>query len=72
MNLQFYLRFFTQFGESLWISGNTPELGMGDARNAVSMEYLNDEFWHLSLHIPRKTWPGSGILYKYYLKKWHN
>ncbi len=68
MNLQFYLRFYTQFGESLWISGNTEELGMGDPKKAVAMEYLNDEFWHASLVIPKKSLPKDGIGYKYYLK----
>jgi 4-alpha-glucanotransferase len=68
MNLQFYLRFHTRFGESLWISGNTEELGMNDPKKAVAMEYLNDEFWHSAIEIHRKNWPKSGVNYKYYLK----
>lgn len=68
MNLQFYLRFFTQYGESLWISGNTEELGMGDPKKAIPMEYLNDEFWHASIVIHKKNFPKEGVTYKYYLK----
>jgi 4-alpha-glucanotransferase len=68
MNLQFYLRFFTQYGESLWISGNTEELGMGDPQKAIPMEYLNDEFWHASIVIHKKNFPKEGVTYKYYLK----
>src|SRR5688572_1566718 len=68
MNLQFYLRFHTEFGQSLWISGNTEELGMNDPEKAVAMAYLNDEFWHIAITIPKKSWPGNGISYRYFLK----
>jgi len=68
MNLQFYLRFQTRFGESLWISGSTEELGMNDPGRAVAMEYLNDEFWHCTIGIHKKDWPKNGVNYKYYLK----
>ncbi len=68
MNLQFYLRFHTNFGQSLWISGNTEELGMEDPEKAIPMTYMNDEFWHVAMHIPKKNWPRKGIHYKYYLK----
>ena len=68
MNLQFYLRFHTRFGESLWICGNTEELGMNDPKKAIAMEYLNDEFWHSAIEIHKKNWPRNGVNYKYYLK----
>ena len=68
MNLQFYLRFYTQFGESLWVSGNTEELGMGDPKKAIAMEYLNDEFWHAAVTIHKKNLVKDGVIYKYYLK----
>ena len=32
------------------------------------MEYLNDEFWHVAITIPKKGWPKDGVKYKYYLK----
>ncbi|WP_276503316.1 4-alpha-glucanotransferase [Terrimonas pollutisoli] len=68
MHLQFYLRFHTEFGQSLWISGNTEELGMDVPANAIPMVYLDDEFWQASIPIPQKKWPKKGIVYKYYLK----
>ena len=68
MNLQFYLRFHTEFGQSLWISGNSEELGMDDPAKAVAMTYLNDEFWHVTINIPKKNWHKNGVIYKYYLK----
>src|SRR5262245_10040868 len=68
MNIQFYLRFHTEFGQSLWISGNSEELGTEDAGKAIAMTYLNDEFWHITIPISKKNWPKKGIRYKYYLK----
>ena len=67
MKLQFYLRFHTQVGQSLWISGNTEELGNQEPARAVPMEFLNEEFWQFSLELKKKGL-GKGIIYKYYLK----
>ena len=67
MRLQFYLRFQTRYGQSLWISGNIQELGNGDPDKALEMEYLNDEFWSANTEIKRKNLPPV-IHYKYFLK----
>ncbi len=67
MKLQFYLRFHTQFGQSLWISGNIDELGNDDQSRAMPMEYLNDELWEARLDIKRKDL-HKNIRYRYLLK----
>jgi 4-alpha-glucanotransferase len=67
MNLQFYLRYHTEFGQSLWISGNLEELGNGDPERALPMEYLDSEYWTCSLEIKRKSL-GKGFRYFYFLK----
>jgi 4-alpha-glucanotransferase len=67
MKLQFYLRFHTQFSQSLWICGNTEELGNNDPARAIPMEYLNNECWHSSIDIKRKELQNE-IRYKYILK----
>jgi 4-alpha-glucanotransferase len=67
MKLQFYLRFHTKVGESLWISGNAAELGTNEPDLAVAMEFLNDEYWQATVEIKRKDLPET-ITYKYYLK----
>lgn len=67
MNLQFYLRFYTRYGQSLWITGNTDELGNNDPARAMPMVYLNEEFWFCSLAIKRK-YLQKNISYKYILK----
>lgn len=67
MKLQFYLRFHTRVGQSLWISGNTEELGNDDPAKALPMEFLNDEFWEAQVEIKRKDL-HKDIRYKYFLK----
>src|SRR5690349_9065843 len=67
MKLQFYLRFHTEFGQGLWITGDSEELGNNDPAKALPMEYLNEEFWQCSLEIKRKELQKN-ISYKYFLK----
>jgi 4-alpha-glucanotransferase len=67
MKLQFYLRFHTRFGQSLWISGNIEELGNNDPAKALPLDYLNEEFWSITVDIKRKELQKN-ICYKYILK----
>ncbi len=67
MKLHFYLRFHTEFGQSLWICGNIPELGNDDFAQAKPMEYLNEELWESQVTIRRKDLQRN-IRYKYLLK----
>lgn len=67
MKLQFYLHFSTKYGQQLWITGNTEELGNNDPAKALLMEYLNEEFWHTTIEIKRKDFPKN-ISYNYILK----
>src|SRR6476660_8732671 len=68
MKLQFYLRFYTEFGQSLWVRGNIDELGNDDPAKALPMEYLDNEFWTTSIELNRKGLPKTGICYRYFLK----
>ena len=66
MKVHFYLRFHTEFGQSLLISGNTEELGDDDMSKALLMTYLNDQFWEASIELkPKKV---NRLQYKYLLK----
>ncbi len=51
MKVDFYLRFHTQFGQSLAITGNVPELGNDDVEDALPMRFLSDELWQASIEI---------------------
>ncbi len=67
MKLRFYLRYHTQFGQHLFISGNTDELGNSDPAKAVPLNYVNDEFWSVEFEVKKKTLKKS-ISYNYNLK----
>ncbi len=67
VKIDFYLRFYTHPGQSLYISGNIDVLGMNDPGKAFPIQYLNDQFWHGSLQLDE---PLAGSLrYHYILKK---
>jgi 4-alpha-glucanotransferase len=67
MKLQFYLRFHTEYGQSLWLRGNINELGNDNPDLAVPMEYLNEEFWTAVIDVKRKSL-GKSAAYSYFLK----
>lgn len=68
MKLQFNIRFHTEFGQSLWLSGNIDELGNDDPAGVVEMQYLDSEFWNIKIETSGKGLPKEGIRYKYLLK----
>ncbi len=65
MTLHFYLRFSSTYGQRFYVTGNLPELGNGNLKDAVAMYYLNDEYWHLTIDVPEKT---GTFAYKYVLR----
>lgn len=65
MRIQFYLRFRTSFGQSLWISDNG-ELGTDLIKGAIPMTYLNDEFWVATIKIDKEE--AASFHYKYILR----
>lgn len=51
MKIDFYLRFHTLFGQNLSIIGNTPSLGAFKEEEALPMNFLNQDYWHLSIEV---------------------
>lgn len=66
MKLQLYLRFHTRVGQSLWVCGNTEELGNDDPRKAFPLQFLNEEFWEAVIDIRKKDF-HKHIRYRYLL-----
>ena len=66
MTIHFYLRYHTQFGQVLFISGNEDFLGNNDTAKAVELSYYNDDYWHLKIELPQNF--DDVVLYKYFLK----
>src|SRR5262245_921453 len=63
--IQFYLRFHTRYGQSLYVSGNINALGNNDISKAFPLKYLNEECWYGKIDAPAST---NQISYSYFLK----
>lgn len=48
--LIFQLKFHTEFGQNIFITGDHPLLGDGVEADAVPLQYFNEEYWYLSLY----------------------
>ncbi|WP_439506398.1 4-alpha-glucanotransferase [Sediminibacterium sp.] len=66
IKLQFQLRYRTEFGQNLFLTGNHVLLGNGDIENAVPMQYLNEQTWTLTLDWPEEA-TREPIQYNYVL-----
>jgi 4-alpha-glucanotransferase len=69
MTLNFYLRFSTRFGQTLYLSGSHSALGNDAAALAVPMQYFNDDFWHIQVIIPDAAFTSFEIEYRYILRE---
>jgi 4-alpha-glucanotransferase len=66
MKIDFYLRFYTQPGQSIWLSGNWTALGEDDPGQLFPLQYVNGDFWHASLLL--EAFPANPLQYHYFLK----
>ncbi len=66
MNLDFYLRFYTHPGQSIFVTGNLQELGLGDVSAAIPLNYVNGDFWHCTLSL---SGPLAAPVHYHYLLK---
>jgi 4-alpha-glucanotransferase len=65
--LNFHLRFKTNFGQTIFITGNHPLLGNGHIEAAVPMVYLNEDYW--VLHLTTKgLLKSETIYYSYFIQ----
>ena len=65
--LNFHLRYKTNFGQAIFITGNHPLLGNGKIDQAVPMVYLNDDYWVLHLETNGLLKEAS-ITYSYFIQ----
>lgn len=65
MKLHFYVRFHTEVGQSLNISGNIDELGDNNLAGAFRMSWLNNDFWQATVEADISK--VAKIQYKYVL-----
>ncbi len=67
MKIIFRLRFHTQVGQSLFITGDHELLGDGRSAMALPLQYLNPEFWQTTLEL--QNIPNAAIAYNYILRQ---
>ena len=67
MILHFYLRFASNYGQTIFISGNHVALGNDDFTAAIPIHYLNEDFWHASIEIPAQE-NTADLHYRYILR----
>jgi 4-alpha-glucanotransferase len=63
MRVDFYLRFRTQFGQSLAVMGNVQALGMNEVSEAQPLRFFNEEFWHTSIELDASEY--NSLHYRY-------
>jgi len=66
MKISFYIRYYTVFGEELFISGNNRFLGDNEPSKAVALKWYNEDFWWVTIYFPEDF--DDNIQYKYILK----
>lgn len=64
MKVNFLVRYTTQPGQNLFLGGDIPELGQGRLDRLIPMQYLDQEFWSLTIHLPEVD---NGFGYRYYV-----
>ncbi len=68
MLLHFYLRFSSEFGQTLFVTGNNPVLGNDNPVKAFPLQYLNNQLWHGSVEMDVED-DMEPIRYKYILRQ---
>ena len=69
MILNFYLRFYTRTGQTIFVSGNCKALGDDDLAKAIPLQNLNDEFCYCQVEIPAAEINTANIEYRYILRE---
>jgi len=63
MKTHFQVKYYTHFGQNLYVCGSLLELGLWNSRNGKRMQYMSNGIWDCTVDLPLK--PGSKVGYKY-------
>ena len=67
--VHFQLRFATQYGQQVFVTGNHALLGNNSVENALPLQYFNENYWMTTLEIPTGSIPAEGITYHYLIQQ---
>lgn len=68
MKITFRIHYETQWGEELFVMGNSPELGNNDPHRACLMNYTEGAIWEVSIETSRSL---DSLEYAYFVAKEH-
>ncbi len=68
MTLTFQLRFHTNEGQSILLTGDHELFGNGDVSKAIPLQRVDDTFWQVTIELPRTSRPNASIIYNYILR----
>ncbi|MDE5942002.1 MAG: 4-alpha-glucanotransferase [Muribaculaceae bacterium] len=66
MDLTFNIDYRTVWGESLYITGNIPELGGGNPDNAIKLDLYGAQTWRTRISLPDET---GDFVYSYIVRR---
>ena len=69
MKTLFRLRYDSRWGEELFLTGNTTELGLWNPNKAVKMEYVGPGIWSAFVETRRATSLPTETEYKYFIRE---
>lgn len=64
MKLSFRIHYKTNWGETLFVSGNCPELGDWNPEDAIPLQYSGNDFWQIDLELN----DSIDFAYKYFIR----
>jgi len=65
VKITFQLRFHTEFGQNLFITGNHEILGNDNIEQAIPMQYFNENTWYATIELPVTQ---TRVTYNYLLR----
>ena len=65
MKISFNIDYRTNWGESVYITGNIPELGNGDESQALQLNLNGSESWSIEIEIDDST---PDFQYQYFIR----
>lgn len=65
MNLQLNVDYRTNWGESLWVTGDIPALGSGDRTKALKLNLFGEQTWKAQIELPDDT---KDFTYRYFVR----
>lgn len=68
LSITFQLKYRTNYGETIYITANHPLFGNGNIDDALPMNYLNDEYWSISIDFSKDQLLDEDIVYHYFVR----